>query len=166
MRSQPEISFSILASNLPMAMAFAFLNCYCDHMSNFKSFQVAHRDSVYTDRGPTQRLARLWGGVGPKDFFGSEILVCRLSFFFLVYELHQDFLGVAKIGWHFFRYFLSGAVLSINDFERNYLKLRYFLGSIPKTKYSSYSPYPPPTHPPTQANAVNSTCNIQSTRQH
>ena len=71
MRSQPEISFSILVSNLPMTMAFSFVNCYCDHiMSNFKSFQVAHRDSVYTDKGPTQRLAWPWGGVGSKDFFG------------------------------------------------------------------------------------------------
>ena len=53
-RSQPEI----LTSNLPMAMVFSFLNCYCDHiMSNFKSFQMSHRDSVYTDRGPSQGLA-------------------------------------------------------------------------------------------------------------
>ena len=56
--SRPEISFSILASNLPMAMVFSFLNCYCGHItSNFKSFQTAHRDSIYTDRGPSQGLA-------------------------------------------------------------------------------------------------------------
>ena len=54
--------------------------------------------------------------------------------FFLVCELHRDFLGVAKIGWDFLWIFLSGAVLSINDF-----------GTLVPNHTST--PPPPPTHP-------------------
>ena len=66
--------------------------------------------------------------------------------FFLVCELHQDFLGGCQYRLGLFWIFLSGAVLSIND-----------LGTLAPN-------HTPP--PPTQANAVNSTCNIHSTRQH
>ena len=91
------------------------------------------------------------------------------GFFFLVCELCPGFGGCQnKLG--FFKILLSGAVISIKDFDKNDLKLRYFWDVsqkvLPQPFGTSSLPYPNPSShlPATQDNAVNSKCNIRSTR--
>ena len=139
-----------------MAMVFSFLNCYCDDiMSKFKSFQVAHRDSVYTGRASLKDWHDRGVGWVQRIFLGRKFWFELI--FFLICELHQDFCGLAKIGWDFLEHFYREQCLAkmiLNE-----------IISIQKQSTLVLHHTPPPP-PPTQAIVVNSTCNIQSTRKH
>ena len=51
------IRFILLASNLPMAMAFSFVDCYCDHAVKVYKWHTGVFTIAFTCRGFTQRLA-------------------------------------------------------------------------------------------------------------
>ena len=71
-----------------MAMAFSFLDCYCDH-----SFEVSKWHA-----GVLLSLV----GAPFKDWYDEGLKFWFEEIFFLVCERCQDlFQGVAKIGWDF-----------------------------------------------------------------